>query len=365
MRIAAVIPAYQAERTIGEALDSVLAQSRAADEIVVVDDGSSDRTAAMVEGFAGRAPRLRLLRQARAGPAMARNRAILATDCQAIAPIDADDLWHPAFLAEMAAALGREPDAAFVYCRHRLVDDRGSTIREVPGLPISGGCFGPMLLVNPVGNGSSAMFRRAAVLAAGGYAPPSDEWWGAEDYLLQLRLAARHRVARVDRVLSSYRVHAGSLSHDAAAARRARVQAIDVALGEFGPCPLPVRRWADGDGARVQAVKDLAGRRPLRALSGFGYASLVDPIGTLADLATRGVNLLARAIRPGRGRGSLDPLTASRLRRLARAMPFGRRARPGAADGAATGPAARNSPRGGQPPGEDNTSPGRLARSPG
>lgn len=365
VRVAVVIPAYQAERTIAQALASVFAQTRAADEIWVVDDGSSDGTVARVHEQLRPDGRLRLLRQARAGPASARNRAIAATRCDLVAPLDADDMWDPDYLAAMIDALECDPAAAFAYCSHRLIDQQGVPLREPPAVPLSGGCFGPMLLINPVGNGSSALFRRTSLLAAGGYAPPSDEWWGAEDYLLQLRLAARHPVAKVDRVLSSYRVHPSSLSSDARAARRARLQAIDAALREFGPCPLPVRSWADGDSARVQAVRDLQAGAVARALSGLAYALLRDPTGTVADVAARCGNLLARVVRRCGPSPRMDRLTAARLRRLQRAMPYGYQARPYAGDSAAGAPAGPGSLRTVRPPDGDNSAPCQFARQPG
>jgi len=353
MRIAVVIPAYQAAQTIGETLESVFAQSRPANDIVVVDDGSSDETAAEVGRHLRSGAAIRLFRQRRSGPALARNRAIAATNCELIAPIDADDLWDRDYLAAMSETLDGSPHAALAYCRHRLIDDRGGVIRDATPVPMNGACFGPMLLINPVGNGSAAVFRRDALLAAGGYRPPSDAWWGAEDYWLQLRLAARHPIALVERTLVSYRIHAASLSQDCRAAHRARLKAVDAALREFGPCPLPVRRWAEGDAARVQAVKALSRGHIRSAIGNFAYASIRDPAGTIADGALRCRNLLLRAVRESVPGHRLDALTAARLRRLQQAMPLAR-----ATGVAAAGIAAADRPereRSGQrslPPGQ-------------
>ena len=93
----AVIPAFNAERTIEECLASVLAQTCLPAEILVVDDGSSDRTAAMVTTLAAAAPRvpIRLLQQANQGPGHATTAGILAATEPVIATLDADDLWLP------------------------------------------------------------------------------------------------------------------------------------------------------------------------------------------------------------------------------------------------------------------------------
>ena len=102
-RVSVVIPAWNAAATIGATLASVLAQTRPADEIVVVDDGSSDGTAAIVEALASRHAALRLVRQENAGPMRARNRGVAETTGDYVAPIDADDLWANDYLADMAA----------------------------------------------------------------------------------------------------------------------------------------------------------------------------------------------------------------------------------------------------------------------
>ena len=249
-RAAVVIPAWNAAATIAETLDSVLAQSLPPAGVVVVDDGSRDDTARIVGRLAARHRQVRLIAQPRAGPAAARNRGIAEAEAEFVAPIDADDLWHPAYLERMTRALAREPAAGFAYCRHRLIGEAGDLLRGAMPFALAGWCFGAMLLLNPVGNGSSAVFRRAAVLRAGGYAVPWEGWPGGEDYLLQLRIAARSPVVCVADTLSSYRISPASLSRDEPAARRARIEAVRRALEEFGPCPLPVLRWVAADGAR-------------------------------------------------------------------------------------------------------------------
>ncbi len=346
MDVAVIIPAHDAAATIALTIASVQAQHRPADEIVVVDDGSRDETAAIVLRHGSSDPRIRLIRQPRAGPAAARNRAITATRAALLAPIDADDLWDPGYLAALTAVMAVDGQAGFAYCRHRLIDPLGSTIGPAPLVPLAGGCFGAMLLTNPVGNGSSALFRRTAVIEAGGYTPPSDEWYGAEDYLLQLRVAARHPILFVDRTLSSYRVGTASLSRDGKAARRARLEAIDAALCEFGPCPLPVRRWAMADAARVHAAMALARGQAFAATASALSAAAADPLGTLGDFLRRLRNLLARAAgcEPA---AQGDPLLSARARRLQQAMPYAAPAR----DRAGTAAFDRSRPRSAPPSG--------------
>ena len=118
MTISVVIPAYNAEKYIGRAIDSVLGQSRVADEVIVVDDGSVDDTAAVVEGYG---EKVRLIRQENAGASVARNRGIEAASGEWIAFLDADDEWLVDNLELQSALLERNghlvwSTANFILC---------------------------------------------------------------------------------------------------------------------------------------------------------------------------------------------------------------------------------------------------------
>ncbi|MFI4903425.1 MAG: glycosyltransferase family 2 protein, partial [Burkholderiales bacterium] len=97
MRVSVVMPMYNGEAYVAEALDSVLAQTRPADEIVVVDDGSHDASAAIVARYSG----VRYVRQANGGCAAARNRGVAEAGGDVVAFIDQDDRWLPGHLARM------------------------------------------------------------------------------------------------------------------------------------------------------------------------------------------------------------------------------------------------------------------------
>lgn len=104
--VTVVIPAYNAAGHIRRALDSVFAQTRKADEIIVVDDGSTDETAAIVRHYG---QRVRLIQQANAGVSAARNAGIKAAACQWVALLDADDEWQPQYLEKQLDILLRNP----------------------------------------------------------------------------------------------------------------------------------------------------------------------------------------------------------------------------------------------------------------
>jgi glycosyltransferase involved in cell wall biosynthesis len=127
LTVSCVIPAYNAERYLDRALRSVFDQSRPPDEIIVVDDGSADGTADMLAAYGSR---LRVLHQANAGPAAARNRGIEMAAGQLICFQDADDEWHRDKLAKQLALFDARPDVGIcithlrnVWAEH-LVDGR-------------------------------------------------------------------------------------------------------------------------------------------------------------------------------------------------------------------------------------------------
>ena len=128
--ISVIIPLYNKEREIEGTLRSVLAQTRQPAEIIVVDDGSTDGSAAKVEAL--RSPLVRLIRQANAGECAARNRAIAEARGEYVALIDADDEWEPGFLEEIAALIGQYPGCGLYCTGFRIVSHDGIFPAEGP-----------------------------------------------------------------------------------------------------------------------------------------------------------------------------------------------------------------------------------------
>ena len=103
--VSVIVPAFDAAADIRQTLNSVLAQTYQEIEVIVVDDGSSDGTSAMVEEFVNRDPRFQLVRQSNAGVGAARNTAIRKARGKYIAPLDADDFWFPEKLEKQVACI--------------------------------------------------------------------------------------------------------------------------------------------------------------------------------------------------------------------------------------------------------------------
>lgn len=130
MAIAVVIPLYNHERYIGEALRSVLAQTRRVDRIVVIDDGSCDGSVAEVRKLED--PRLCLIEQDNAGAHSALNRGIAeaARDCEMIAILNSDDAYEPVRIADCVGLLEKNPGLEIVCTRLRMIDENGDALAE-------------------------------------------------------------------------------------------------------------------------------------------------------------------------------------------------------------------------------------------
>lgn len=232
--VSIVIPACNAAETITETLQSVRSQTLRDIEIIVVDDGSTDTTRSIVEGIARQDSRLRLIGQANGGVARARNNGIAAARGRYIAPLDADDIWHPEKLARQAATLeGTGPEVAMAYNWFRRIDARGTVLPGSPQPRIEGWVYHRHLSWNFISNGSTPLVR-ADVLRAIGYEPALRDAGneGCEDYLMQLRVVRNFAVACVPAFLTGYRRLPGAMSSNVARMLRSHLQAFRLIQAE-------------------------------------------------------------------------------------------------------------------------------------
>lgn len=209
--ISVIVPAHNVERFIGQTLQSVLHQTHAALEVVVVDDGSSDRTAEIVADVAERDARVRLIRTHNIGVSAARNLAIAQSRGPFIATLDADDIWRRDKLARQLAVLRASgPEIGVVYCWSAGIDERNRIILPSWNNSVAVGNVLREIVVSGIaGNGSTPLMRRKYVEAAGGY---DAELTLCEDWKFYTALAGVCEFAVVPEFLTGYRLHLSSAS---------------------------------------------------------------------------------------------------------------------------------------------------------
>lgn len=229
--VSAIVPAFNAEQTIDRTLLSVRAQTHSELEIIVVDDGSTDGTVARVYAHAAQDLRVRLVLQPNGGVAAARNRGIAESRAEFVAPVDADDLWHPDKIARQFAVMDEHHDVALVATAYCVIDEHDRVIKEFGGEAPVKTDFRGLCRRNFIGNGSSALMRRSVVEQAGGYDPSlrSQGGQGCEDLKLYLQIAERSNIAFLRDPLTAYRRGPGNMSADAAQ----MVRSLDMVADEF------------------------------------------------------------------------------------------------------------------------------------
>ena len=221
--VSVVIPAFEAERYIGEALESIRAQTYSAVETIVVDDGSADRTAEVAAGFDG----VTVIVQENRGPSAARNRGFAATRGEFIAFHDSDDAMTPDKLEVQVGLLRDDPGVGCVLAEQELLVEEGAELpfwvkgSKVPTvMPDKPAELADEPDVHPM----TMVLRRTVFEQVG----PFDETMrAAEDFDWMLRASEQGiEIARLPRVLLRRRVHPASLTQDAAAGRAGHFRAL-------------------------------------------------------------------------------------------------------------------------------------------
>lgn len=217
--VSIVVPAFNTLKTLPETVSSLLAQTYTDFEIIVVDDGSTDGTAAWVEAQPD--PRVRLFRQVNRGLAGARNGGIIAAEGELIGFCDGDDLWEPEKLGKHVAYLADHPEIGVSYSASLLVDEANRSLGIIQAPRTADVAAHHILLRNPVGNGSAPIIR-AATLHDIGYQPKGDaRMWYFDENLRQsediecwirIALTTAWGFGGLSEPLTRYRIVSGGLS---------------------------------------------------------------------------------------------------------------------------------------------------------
>jgi glycosyltransferase involved in cell wall biosynthesis len=203
------MPVYNANRYVAEAIESVLSQTFDDFELIIVDDGSTDRSLRILRRFERQDRRVRLVSRPHTGYVVALNEMIALARGELLARLDADDVALPERFAIQFAYLRDHPEIICVGSQAHIIDEFGRILHnnhpgmsheEIHEIALEGRC--------PLAH-SSIMMRRESVVAVGGYRV---EMQPAEDLDLWLRLAERGRMANLPDILIKYRIHSDSVS---------------------------------------------------------------------------------------------------------------------------------------------------------
>ncbi len=223
--ISIIMPVYNVQRYVAAAIESVLAQTFGDFELVIVDDGGSDRSVEICASYAD--PRIRIISQRNRGLAGARNSGISAARGEYIALLDADDSWSPEKLALHKIHLDNNPYVGVSYCGSRFMDAEGTLLRQAQRPKLENITARDILTRNPIGNGSAPVIRKSA-LATIAFEHPGERgrecffdegFRQSEDIELWIRMALTggFRFEGIDGLLTHYRIVSGGLSANIAA----------------------------------------------------------------------------------------------------------------------------------------------------
>jgi glycosyltransferase involved in cell wall biosynthesis len=216
--VTTIIPAFNAERFIDEAVESALAQTYTGIEVIVVDDGSTDGTAHRLAKYGSR---IRCVHQENRGPAAARNHGIRLASGSLIAFLDADDVWMREKIERQVEFSRARPEYGIITTDTLSFDDQGILNGSLHNYyPISNGFVLDKLLFHNWISASAAMVRSECFEKVGGFeemlGPEGKGQCTAEDWLMWMKVAAQFPIFFIDEVLTRHRIHSSNYSQIAA-----------------------------------------------------------------------------------------------------------------------------------------------------
>ena len=205
--ISVIIPAYNAEKTIIDTVNSVLKQTFLDWELIVINDGSTDKTLELL--LAVNDARLKVYSYPNGGLSIARNRGINLAKGEYISFLDADDLWTPDKLELQLAVLKNQPEAGLAYSWIYSMDEKGESFLPGHSVYFEGNVYAPLLLNNFIVNGSNCLVSRQALESVGEFDSSMD---GTADWDYWLRLAASCQFVLVPKFQIFYRASSSAMS---------------------------------------------------------------------------------------------------------------------------------------------------------
>lgn len=232
--VSVIIPAYNAETYLQEAVASVLRQSVPPVEILIVDDGSKDRTLAIAHDLAAQHAQITVLTRPNGGSGPARNTGLAQASGEFVQFLDADDRLHENALRDHLAVFAERPDAAMVFGANDVIDAQGALIRSNPTLAEDVTLEDVAMRVTPCP--SQCLYRRAAVVKINGY---NEAFRYSQDVDLNLRLVRVGGIYSHGIKVMDYRRHPTQSTSQSARICRGHIAVIEGNLGPSAPFANP------------------------------------------------------------------------------------------------------------------------------
>jgi glycosyltransferase involved in cell wall biosynthesis len=301
-RVSVIIPAYNAEAFIGETLASVQGQTFTDWEVVVVDDGSGDRTANIVIQLQSTDPRIRLIHQTNQGVSAARNLGIAQSQGDILAFLDADDQWLPSKLSAHLQQFEANPSLGVSFDRVEFLSQVGEATGQFSTGRLTGIMPQHLLSENPTTTTSSWVVRREVFDQVGRFCPTMNYSEDLE-WLLRVRCTQRWNIEGLPQGLTHYRTSSGGLSADLyrmeagwnVLAQEAQQYAPDLIAQYFATAQAIHLRYLARRAFRLRLPAEIGVDFMTRALRSDGLLLLREPRRTLLTLlAVYGQSLLSR-----------------------------------------------------------------------
>jgi glycosyltransferase involved in cell wall biosynthesis len=307
--VAAVIPVFNGEAFVNDAVASVQGQIHPVDEIVIVDDGSTDGTPGLLARLARDDDAIRIISQPNRGEASARNAGVAAATCDLIAFLDADDTWHPSKLERQLPLLLANPDVCLTFSGYAWTDGTRERFVGVEGWEDSSAAAFRRLTSSCCITPSTVVARRSELLDV----PFEERLYVSTDWITWLRLALTdHRMVYVPESLTVYRWHGENMSRDARRTAETALVIFRLVFDEIGPhhpfrgLRRPVlARWH-----AIAAEEALTAGLPKRSLGHLGRMMLLRPRSLRPGLVVIGLRALFAALGTGTARPPHDSVSS-------------------------------------------------------
>ncbi|MEH1915230.1 glycosyltransferase [Nostoc sp.] len=225
--ISVIIPAYNSEKTIRETIESVLNQTFANFELIVINDGSQDSTLEVVTQIQD--SRIKVFSYSNAGGNVSRNRGLHRAVGEFVSFLDADDLWTPDKLQCQLKSLQENLTAKVAYSWTDYIDENSEIVLSGTHVTANGDVYEKLLVTNFLENGSNPLIRREALIELGGF---DESLCAAQDWDMWLRLACKFDFICVPSAQTLYRIIANSVSSNLVRQEQACLQVLEKAYKE-------------------------------------------------------------------------------------------------------------------------------------